>query len=421
MRALISSSIIVFLCSIQFHVSAQASLNSYIDTALKNNPSLHVYKYRSEALQQGIKPSKAWDDPLLYVGVMNLPTDFSFTQDMMTMKQIGIQQNFSVGKKYAWRGAVAQKEYEASAYDEAAQKLSLIKQVKQQYYDLYAQTKAIEITEKSIEVMKSYIDIANTRYSTGQGTQQDVFKAQVELSKMQEELIKLQSMKGDMTAMFNALLNRNKMDSVQIPLEIKYQKINLLMDSLMRDADANSPMVLASKKMLGKDSATYMLAKTSKIPDFNTGLWYGQRQAMMPDGNKAPDMLGFTFGITLPVYSKQKQNPLIAESAINIQESQASVETTQNEVELMIHHGIIDALKNERLIVLYNTQLIPQATASLNAGITGYQENKIDFMTLVDNFLSLYNYQLEYYQAVADYYKAVAEIEMFTGRKLITQ
>ncbi|HWY99415.1 MAG TPA: TolC family protein, partial [Bacteroidia bacterium] len=261
----------------------------------------------------------------------------------------------------------------------------------------------------------------NTRYSTGQGTQQDVFKAQVELSKMQEELIKLQSMKGDMTAMFNALLNRNKMDSVQIPLEIKYQKINLLMDSLMRDADANSPMVLASKKMLGKDSATYMLAKTSKIPDFNTGLWYGQRQAMMPDGNKAPDMLGFTFGITLPVYSKQKQNPLIAESAINIQESQASVETTQNEVELMIHHGIIDALKNERLIVLYNTQLIPQATASLNAGITGYQENKIDFMTLVDNFLSLYNYQLEYYQAVADYYKAVAEIEMFTGRKLITQ
>ncbi len=421
MRALISSIIIVFLCSIQFHVSAQAPLDSYIDTALKNNPSLHAYNYESQALQQKIKPSKAWDDPMLYIGVMNLPVDFSFTKDMMTMKQIGIQQNFSVGKKYAWRGTVAQKEYEASTYNLEAQKLLLIKQVKQQYYDLYAQTKAIEITEKSIEVMKSYIEIANTRYSTGQGTQQDVFKAQVELSKMQEELIKLQSMKGDMIAMFNTLLARNKMDSVIVPSQIKFQEITIGMDSLMHDADVNSPIVLSSKISLSKDSASYMLARASKIPDFNTGLWYGQRQAIMPDGSKAPDMLGFTFGITLPVYSKQKQNPLIAGSLITIEKSQSEVSAAQNEVELMIHHGIIDALKNKRLIVLYNTQLIPQATANLNAGITGYQENKIDFMTLIDNFLSLYNYQLEYYQAVADYYKAIAEIEMITGKKLITQ
>src|SRR5581483_9442227 len=154
MRALISSIIIMFLCSIQFNVSAQVSLNAYIDTALKNNPSLHVYTYQSEALQQNIKPSKAWDDPMLYIGVMNLPVDFSFSEDMMTMKQIGIQQNFSIGKKYALRGNVAQKEYEASTYNVETQKLSLIKQVKQQYYDLYAQTKAIEITEKSIDVMK---------------------------------------------------------------------------------------------------------------------------------------------------------------------------------------------------------------------------------------------------------------------------
>ena len=421
MRTLMGSIAAVFLCSLHFNVTAQVSLDSYIDTALKNNPSLHVYTYQSQALQQNIKPSKAWEDPMVYVSVMNLPLDFSFTEDERTMKQIGIQQNFSVGKKYALRGAVAQKEYEASTYDIETQKLSLIKQIKQQYYDLYAQTRAIEITEKSIEIMKSYIEIANTRYSTGQGTQQDVFKAQLELSKMQEELIKLQSMKGDMIAIFNTLLARNKMDSVVIPAEIQFRKINLDMDSLMHYADGSSPMVLASKTMLGKDSASYLLEKTSKTPDFNAGLWYGQRQAILPDGNKAPDMLGFTFGFTLPLYANQKQNPRIVESAINIQKSQSEVEAVQNETELMIHHGLIDAIKNERLIALYGDQLIPQAKENLNAGITGYQQNKIDFMTLIDNFLSLYNEQLQYYQAVADYYKAIAEIEMITGKKLITQ
>lgn len=409
------------LCSLFNIAIAQIPLSSYMDIALKNNPSLKAYNFQSGALQQKIKSSKAWDDPMIYGGVMNLPVNFSFTQDMMTMKQVGIQQNFSIGKKYSIRGIVAQKEFDASIFNVNAQRLALVKDVKQQYYDLYAQTKAIEASQNSFTTLKNYIDIANTRYSTGQGTQQDVFKAQVELTKMQEELIKMQSMREDMIVIFNTLLARDKTDPVEILSEIKFKKVNLIMDSLISDADRNSPILLASKKLISKDSASYQLAKASKIPDFNTGFWYGQRQAVMPDGKKAKDMIGFSFGLTLPVYSRQKQNPLIAESAINIQKSQSQIEAVQNQIKLMIHHAIIDANKNEKLITLYEKQLIPQATENLNAGITGYQQNKIDFMTLTDNFISLYNYRLQYYQSISDYMKAIAELEMLTNRKLINE
>lgn len=399
----------------------ETSLQGYIDTALKNNPSLHAYHFQNNALQLKIKASKAWDDPMLYAGVMNLPLNFSFTGDMMTMKQIGIQQNFSVGKKYSLKSAVAQKEYESSGYTVLAQQLLLIKMVKQQYFDLYAIEKNIVTMQNSIEAMKNYFNIANSRYSIGQGTQQDVFKAQVELTKMQQELIKMESTREDMIAIFNTLLYRDKGDSVEVPSEIRFQVIDLAMDSLMTEAFANNPMLLSTKTMVGKDSASYQLAKASKIPDFNANLWYGQRQGLNPDGSKAKDMLGLTIGITLPIYSKQKQNPLIAESAFNIQKSQSQLEATQNEIELMIHHALIDAAKNEKLISLYEKQLIPQATANLNAGITGYQQNKIDFMTFSDNFISLYNFRLEYEQAIADYMKAIAELEMLTGRNLIVQ
>lgn len=74
----------------------------------------------------------------------------------------------------------------------------------------------------------------------------------------------------------------------------------------------------------------------------------------------------------------------------------------QNETELMVHHAMIDANKNQKLISLFEKQLIPQAEQTLSSAIIGYQENKIDFLTLTDNFLSLYNYRLQYYQAVAD-------------------
>lgn len=408
----------MFLCSWLSKATAQSSLQSYIDTALKNNPAIHAYQFQSDALQQKIKPSKALDDPMLYGGVMNLPVNFSFTQDMMTMKQIGIQQNLSVAKKYSLKGSVAQKEFEASKYDVQSQQLSLIKQVKQQYYDLYAQQKNIEAAQNSIDAMKNYFSIANSKYSTAQGTQQDVLKAQLELTKMQGELIKMQSMQDDMIAIFNTLLNRDKTDSVEIPSEIKFQKADLLKDSLMMEANMNNPMLLQSKKIVSKDSLAYQLAKTSKIPDFNTNFWYGQRQAINPDGSKAKDMLGLTFGLTLPIFSKQKQNPLIAASGIEIKKSQSQVEATQNEIELMVHHATIDASKNEKLISLYEKQLLPQAEQTLNSGIIGYQENKIDFLTLTDNFLSLYDYRLQYHQAIADYMKAIADLEMLTGKKL---
>lgn len=409
------------LCSWLTKAAAQDPLQVYIDIALKNNPTLKAYQFQSDVLQQKIKPSKTLEDPLLHGGIMNLPNNFSFNQDMMTMKQIGIQQNFSVAKKYALKGKIAEKDFEASQYNIQSQKLLLIYKVKQQYYDLYAQTKMIETTQNSIDALKDYIRTANAQYSTGQGTQQDVFKAQLEVTKMQDELIKLQSMKEHMTATFNTLLARGLDDSIMIPHEIKYVPLTLIMDSLMKSADKYNPELLWAKTMVSKDSTEYQLAKTSKIPDFNTGLWYGQRQAFNPDGSKARDMLGFTFGLTLPVYSKNKQNPLISAANISIQQSQSQLEAIRNEIERMILQAMIDADKNQKLISLYEKQLIPQVEQTLHAGIIGYQENKIDFLTLIDNFLSLYNYRLQYQQAIADYFKAVAELEMLTGKKIIIQ
>jgi cobalt-zinc-cadmium efflux system outer membrane protein len=411
----------ILLCSLLNRATAQSTLSDYIDIALKKNPTLSGYQFQSDALQQKIHPSKALEDPMLFGGIMNLPNNFSFNQDMMTMKQIGIQQNFSIAKKYSLKGKVAEKDYEASQYNIQSQKLFLIYKVKQQYYDLYSQTKALETTQNSIEALKNYIGIANSRYSTGQGTQQDIFKAQLELTKMQDELIKLQSMKEHMDATFNTLLARGLEDSVIISSEIKYFPVFLNMDSLMKEADENNPELLIAKTIIGKDSAANQLAKTSKIPDFNTSLWYGQRQALTPDGSKARDMLGFTFGLTLPVYSKNKQNPLISASNISIKQSQSQLEAIQNEIKLMVHHAIIDADKNQKLISLYEKQLIPQAEQTLNSGIIGYQENKIDFLTLTDNFLSLYSYRLQYQQAIADYHKTVAELEMLTGKNLVGQ
>jgi cobalt-zinc-cadmium efflux system outer membrane protein len=401
------------------HVNAQTLLQDYISVALKNNPGLQSYRLQSEGMQKRIRPAQAWDDPVIYASIMNLPVNFSFRNDPMTMKQVGIQQNFSLSKKYLLRGKEAEKNFEFSRHDAESRQLFLIYSIKEQYYDLYSIGKSIEATEKSIILIKSFISIANTRYSTGSGTLQDVFKAEVELTELRKEIIKMQSEQKDKQAFFNTLLNRGKNDSVEIPAELKYIPIPLIMDSLQENANINNPALLGAQTMIGKDSITYLLAKAAKIPDFNAGAFYGQRQFIMPDGTKALDMVGIQFGMTLPIWTKRKQNPLIEVSNIEIKKSKYQLEAMQNEISLMIHHAVIEADKDDRLNKLYDKQLLPQASENLNAGITGYQENKIDFMTLIDNFILLYHYRVESAKIEADYMKAIAELEMLTGQNRI--
>ncbi|MFN8406117.1 MAG: TolC family protein [Sphingobacteriaceae bacterium] len=409
------------LCSLISNSAAQTVLQAYIDSALKNNHSLKVYQLQAKALEEKIKPSQIIDDPMIYGGIMNLPTNLSFSEDMMTMKQIGIQQNFSVRRKYNLRRAIAQKEFEMSSYEVKAQQLSLTKEVKQQYYELYAQNKSIETAKSSIHIMESYLDITKTRYSSGQGPQQDIFKAELQIIQMKNELLKLQNERESRIATFNSLLARNQVDSVIVPTKIIFHTIHWTLQSLTNTAQTNNPILLLAKKSLSKDSTAYLLTKTTKTPDFNAGVWYGQRQANMPDGTKARDMIGLSFGLTLPIYAKQKQSPLIHASAIDIQKEQAQLAKTKNELELQIHHAFIEANNNERLINLYEKQLIPLATESLQTGMIGYQQNKIDFMALIDGFISLYNHRLQHDQAIANYLKTLAELEMLTGQNLIEE
>jgi outer membrane protein TolC len=200
------------------------------------------------------------------------------------------------------------------------------------------------------------------------------------------------------------------------------------MKSPYGDVYSKNPDLLSGKAMVAKDSAEYLLAKTEKIPEFSIGGYYGLRQYRSPvgtsihdvsGGQKAMDMFGVMLGFSLPIWSKKKQNPMIAKANINIQKSKAELDAMTNEIELMIHHAMTEAQKNETLIILYTKQLIPQATENLDAGITGYQQNKIDFMTLTDNFISLYKYRFSHHRAIADYMKAIAELEMLTGKTLV--
>ncbi|CUT04279.1 TolC family protein [Candidatus Chrysopegis kryptomonas] len=400
------------------YLSFSQTLDDYIKIAVENNPELNSYKIQMEAISKRIRQAKTPADPMLMVGITNLPVNFSFTSDMMTMKEIGISQMLMYPEKYSLMGKMAEKDYEIAKEIYESKRLELIANVKMLYFEIYYMTRAVEITKKSIDLLKDFIKITSTRFATGQGIQQDVLKAQVELSKMTDELIRMETERKNIIVRFNSLLYRKASDSVYIPDEISFVEFKKSYDEIEKLAFENNPMIIAMKKMVEKDSIMTQLAKKEIIPDFEIKFSYGQRSAVDPLGMKALDVLSFSIGFNLPIFFRSKQNLRIQETMLNVSQSEAKLLAIKNEISKMIYEKLNEIDGDLKLIDLYKNGLIPQATQNLNVGLVGYQVGKIDFMTLVDNFMTLYNYQIQYEKIFASYNSKIAELEMLAGTNL---
>jgi outer membrane protein TolC len=166
-------------------------------------------------------------------------------------------------------------------------------------------------------------------------------------------------------------------------------------------------------RIIEKNKLSYSLAKKEYYPDFDVTVSYGQRQDR--DSLKRADMVSASVTVPLPLWHKDKQDRKVVEAQFNINAAQAEHDAAKNEIFYRIKDIVAKEEKQNALLDLYKTGIIPQARQSLNSAIAGYQVNKVDFLTLVDNRLTLYNYEIFYHQTLADYEKNLSELEEVTG------
>ena len=396
-------------------------LDELVDEALKNNPEIKVFENRFKALSQRPSQEGTLDDPKLTLGVTNLPTDeFNFNTESMTQKEIGISQMFPFPGKLRLRSEIAQKEADASEKEYYDKKNEITEKVKTAYYELFFINKSIEITEKNKGLLEQFIKIAETKYSVGQGIQQDILKAQVELSKIINELIKLEQQKETTQARLNTLLYRSPENPLGKPQEIEKTKFLFSLEELMKRAQAKRPALLGIRDIVEQYEKSYALAKKNYYPDFDFSLAYGQRDSLKFRGinQGLPDMISATVTINLPVWRSRKLDKRVEETLADKRMAEEQYNSFKNEIYFNLKDIMAEVKKGESLLELYKTGIIPQAAQSLESAVAGYQVNKIDFLTLLDSQITLFNYEIEYYKVLSEYEKKLATLETVVGERL---
>ena len=73
------------------------------------------------------------------------------------------------------------------------------------------------------------------------------------------------------------------------------------------------------------------------------------------------------------------------------------------------------AAKSARLVELYRTAIVPQATFSLESATSAYRVGKVDFLMILDSVRTLLEDELMVQEQLTDYHKAVARLEEVVG------
>jgi outer membrane protein TolC len=399
------------------HTQKPEDLNQLIQTALTGNPELKASSARWEMFKSRVKQAGALEDPMLMLKIQNgIVTDpLNFTRDSMTQKVVGISQQLPYFGKRALREEVAARDAEAQHFSHAERRLEITRMVKETYYQIGSVDHEQELLEKNLAIMDTFITLAETKYSVGQGAQQDVFKAQLERSKMLDMQISLEQQRKSLAIALNALLFRPADTPVGSVAEFGIDGPLPDAKQLMAAAEEERPVLKGLSAQLLKGKSSYALAQKEFYPDFNVSFEYMQRQPAM--GSDGSDMysLGVTFN--LPV-RKERRQAMLAESNSEIAMAAEEINATKN----TIASGIADLLaqleRRRKLVELYRTGIIPQAQQSLESATIGYRVNKVDFLTLLDNRVTLFNYEHQYYDSIADYQMKKAQLEALVGKDL---
>ena len=383
------------------------SLESLIEEVTRSNPEIKAARERWEASKAVVPQVQTLPDPKLQFGYQRMPMT-----DPLQGALYGFGQEVPFPGKLRLRGEVATRQADRLEQEYLATGLRLIARLKEAYFDLHFVYKAIEVVEKNKLLLIQFEKTAKARYAVGQAAQQDVFRAQLEISRVLDRLAVLEQQKESLHAAINRLLNRPPAGPLGTPKEIHVPLLTQTLPELSRRAEEFSPILEASSKGIERSEQSVSLAKREYYPDFDLNA-LGTRNDRIND-NGYQVMLG----IKIPLFYETKQRQGVKEALAGLAGAREEFTATRQEVLFRVKDAFVHTQRAERLITILRDAIIPQATLALQSAQASYGVAKVDFLTLLNSLLTLQESELEMHGEMVAHEKAVARLEELTGGSL---
>ena len=377
--------------------------------ALANNPAIRAIEHRWRAAQARVSQEGALPDPMINTSYHNESfdqlrqgeSDFSFLR-------FGAEQEVPFPGKLSLKETVAAREADRAEAVYHATVLGVLTRLRIAYDDYYLPHASIEILRRNQDLLDQLVQAAEARYEVGEGLQQDVVRAQVELSILVGRITALDQARQSAAAMLNAALNVPPGAPLGTPAPVEKRALTHTLEQLEGLARERSPILRAADSDVARAETALALAKRQYYPDFVLRADYFNKAALVPEWEVGA-------GIRVPLYFWQKQASGVREATAAVSEARASRQGTSLEVSARLRDAYAQATSAGRLMELYGTVITPQAELAFESASAAYQVGKVDFLTVLNAFTIVNDYRLRYYEELTNFDKAVARLEEAAG------
>jgi outer membrane protein TolC len=383
-------------------------LTALIGQALENNPELKNYQKKWQAAKYKVKFLKGLPNPVFQYGY--------FFENVET--RVGPQeQKFAIFQKIPFPGKLGmQGEIQRQVanilkekYEQA--KWRLVTNIKFVYYDIFYIDRAIETVKEEESILESIERVARRKYESGFVSQQNVIKAQLELSAIISRLLELKQNRQILVSKLNSLISVDIKKEIETIGKIEITNFNHELDALKKAALASSRDITSAKFEIDKSEKRIKLAKKNYLPDFTLGIDYiqtGKGQSNASD--KGKDAVIGILKLELPLWFGKIKADINEKNALH-ESARKNLELSKDKKIFEIEDIYFKITTQKDIILLYETALMPQAEQSFKSTDVGYQSGKMTFLDWLDAQRMMLKTKLAYYKTLSDYEKLISQME----------
>lgn len=389
---------------------AASSLAALVEEAQRNNPEIRAMTHSYQASSQMTRSAGALPDTEIMVQHLGVgsPRPFAgYTNSDFAYIGLGAAQEFPWPGKRRLRAQAAGLQADGVRAQTEALTRNVVEQVKSVYFRVAYLQQTLDILLRDDKLLSDMEQIAESRYRVGQGNQQEVLKAQLQHTRILQEINMHHRDVAEQQALVKRLLGRSQ-DSPDVQAEPLHERaLPPQRSELAREAVQNNADIAARRAGAARADKLIELSRKEFRPDLGVQYMYQNTDRKFRDYYMA------TFTVTLPNRGKRR-----AELAQALEEQKAAAasldaETQRDLAEIQAQYEAA-RLSTERLRI-YREGLIPQAQATFQAAMAAYQANRQDFETLLSSFRDVLDFEEQYQKELSEHESALARLESLTG------
>ena len=400
-------------------------LNDALDLALSDDPGVDEILQDAEGLRSDAVAQSQLSDPVFLLGALNFPVDtFDFDQEPMTQLLVGAKQMFPQGSTLSLTEEKLLKKADSIHARAQARYLRVTREVRRIWLEILYWIRARDILNQDIQLFDQLLDVTQSMYSVGKVQQKDVLRAELELSRLQEKLIRANRTEQKNRATLARWIGVEARQA-EWPLDIPDLRLGVLAQTVysngtmppefgnVASALRNHPVLTSVRKQVDAADLDLQLSKEKYKPAWGVEVGYGFRDGQNPNGSNRSDFFSAKVTVSMPFFTRHRQDKSVESSIYRKQARIYAVDEQVLEMTGMVEQLLERLLQTDEQLALFDDELLSRSKLQVEAARNAYQSDAAGFDEVMRAYLREQKDRLDYQRLLIERQQLISDLQFY--------